>query len=86
LREVHGVPRDWRKLHNEELCDIFSSANVCCVIRLRRIRWVGHVARTGDRRGAYMDLVGIPDANSLLGGPRLRWHYNIKMHLQEVVG
>jgi hypothetical protein len=65
---------------------MFSSANICWVIRLRRIRWVGHVARMGDRRGAYRDFVGRPDAKRPPRRPRLRWKENIKFYLQEVVG
>ena len=54
---MHRVPRDWGKLHNEELYYVFSSRNVRWVSRLRRVRWVGYVARMGDRSGAYRDLV-----------------------------
>ena len=52
---VHGEPRDWRKLHNEELYYMFSSRNVRWVSRSRSMRWAGHVARVGDRRGAYRE-------------------------------
>ena len=65
---------------------MFSSTNVRWVSRLRRMRWVGHVARVGDRRGAYRDLVGRPDAKRLCRIPRLRWEDNIKMYHPEVVG
>jgi hypothetical protein len=83
---VHGVPRDWRKLHNEELYGMFPSANIYWVVRLRRIGWAGHVARMWYRRVAYRDLVVRPDAKRPCRRPRLRWEYNIKIYRQEVVG
>jgi hypothetical protein len=52
------VTREWRKLHNEELNDLYSSHNILQVIKFRRIEWVGRVARMGQRRGAYKDLAG----------------------------
>ena len=67
---MHGVPRDWRKLHNEELYDIFFSKNIIRVIRLRRMRWAGHVASMEDRRDAYRHLVGRPAAKRPC---RMRW-------------
>ena len=60
------VTGDWRKLHNEELNDLCSSPNRVRVIKLRRIRWAGHVARAGDRRGAYRVLVGKPEGKNHL--------------------
>jgi hypothetical protein len=91
LRKIFGSKRDelrgeWRKLHNEELNCLYSSLNIFRVIKSRRIRWAGHVARTGERRGVYRDLVGKPRGKRPLGRPRLRWEYNtsIKMDLQEV--
>ena len=72
-----------RKLHNEELNDLYSSPNIIWVIKLRR-RWAGHVARMGKRRGVYGVWVGKPDGERPLGRPRRRWEDNIKMDLQGV--
>jgi hypothetical protein len=72
------------KLHNEELNDLHSSSNVIQVIKLRRMRWVGHVACMGDRRGAYKVLVRKPEGKRLLGRHRYKWGDNIKMDTQEV--
>jgi hypothetical protein len=63
LRGIFGsktdeVTREWRRLHNEELYDLYSSSNIIRVIKSRRMRWVGHVARMGDGRGAYRILMG----------------------------
>jgi hypothetical protein len=89
LRGIFGPKRDgvtgeWRRLHSEELNDLYSSPNVIRVIKSRRIRWAGHVARMGEGRGAYWVLVGRPEGRRLLGRPRRRWEDNIKMDLQEV--
>ena len=78
LRRIFGprrdeVTREWRKLHYEELNDLYSSPNVVPVIKSRRIRWVGHVARMGERRGLYRVLVGKPEGKRPLGGIILRW-------------
>jgi hypothetical protein len=75
---------DWRKLHNEELHDLYSSLNIVQVIISRRMRWVGHVARMVERRGLYRVLVEKSKEKRPLGRPRHRWEYNIKMDLQEV--
>ena len=89
LRRVFGPKRDegtreWRKLHNEELNDMYSLPNIVQVIKSTRIRWEGHVARIGERIGVYRVLVGKPEGNRPLGRPRRRWEDNIKMDLQEV--
>ena len=89
LRRVFGpkkdeVTREWRKLRNEELKDLFSSSNIFRVIKSRRMRWAGHVARIGDKRGVYRVLVGKPEGKRPLGRPRRKWEDNIKMNLQEV--
>ena len=55
------VTRQWRKLHNEELNHLYCSLNIICVIKSRRMRWVGHVAHMGDRRGLYGVLFGKPE-------------------------
>jgi len=75
------VTKEWRKPHNEELHDLYSSPNIVRLIKSRRVRWVWHVARMG--RGVYRVLVGIPEEKRQLGRPRRRWEGNIKMDLQE---
>jgi hypothetical protein len=89
LRRVFGPERDeatgeWRRLHNEELNDLYSSPNIMQVIKSRRVRWAGYVTRMGVKRGAYRILVGRPGERRPLGRPRRRWEDNIKMGLQEV--
>ena len=79
--EVTGV---LRKLHNEELNNLYSSSSTVQMIKSRRMRWAGHVARTGERRGVYRVLVGKPDGKRTLMRPRRRREDNIKMDLQEV--
>jgi hypothetical protein len=84
LRRIFGPKRDevtgeWRKLHNEELNDLYSSPNIIRVIKSRRMRWAGHAAHMGERRGAYRVSVGKPDGKIPLGRPRPRWEDNIKM-------
>ena len=79
-----GVTGEWRKLHNEELNDLYSSPNIVWVIKTRRMRWVGHVARTVEGRGVYKVLVGKPEGKRPLGRPRRRLEDNIKMDLEEV--
>ena len=78
------VTGEWRRLHKEELNDLYSSPNIVRVIIQRRMRWAGHVARMGEERGAYRVLVGKPEGKRPLGRPRLRWVDNIRMDLQEV--
>jgi len=89
LRRIFGPRRDevmgeWRRLHNEELSDLYSSPNIVWVIKWRRIRWAGHVARMGEETGAYRVLVGKPEGKKPLGRPRRRWVDNIRNDLQEV--
>jgi hypothetical protein len=79
-----GVTGEWRRLHNKELYDLYSSPNMIRVIKSRRMRWAGHVACMGEGRGAYRNLVGRPEVRRPLGRPRRRWENNIKMDLQEV--
>jgi hypothetical protein len=87
LRRIFGPKREedgsWRKWHNDELHDLYSSPNIVRVIKSRRMRWAGHVARMGERRGAYRVLVGRLEGKRPLGGPRRRWEDNIKMDLRE---
>ena len=90
LRRVIGPKRDevtgdWRKLHNEELRDLYSLPNIAWVVKSRRMRWAGHVARMGEWRGVYGVLVGKPEGKRPLGRPRRRWE-DIKMNLREVGG
>ena len=89
LRRIFGPKRDevmgeWRRLHNEELNDLYSSPNIVRVIKLRRLRCAGHVARMGEERGVYRVFVGKPGGRRPLGRPRRRWVDNIRMNLQEV--
>jgi len=89
LRRISGPKRDevteeWRKLHNEELNNLYSSPNIVRVIKSRRIRWAGHVECMGEGRGVYRVLVGKPDGRRPLGRPRRRWENNIRMDLREM--
>jgi hypothetical protein len=86
LRIIFG-PRtyeDWRKLHTEEVNDMCCSPNIVRVMKSRIMRWAGHVAPMGERRGLYRPLVGEPEGKRSLWRPRRRWEDNIKMDLQEV--
>jgi hypothetical protein len=70
LRRIFGPKRDeatgeWRRLHNKELYALCSSPNIIRVIKSRRLRWAGHVACMGERRGAYRALVGKPEGDHL---------------------
>jgi len=85
LRRIFERQREWRKLHNEGLNDPYSSPNIVRVIKSRRMRWAGHVARMGDRRGVYRVLVAKTECKRPLGRPKRRWENNIKMDLQEVI-
>jgi len=89
LGRILGSKRDevkgeWRKLHNEELNGLYSLPNIVRVIKSRRLRWAGHVARMGEGRGVYRVLVGKPEGKRPLGRPRRRWEDNVRMDLQEV--
>ena len=91
LEKVFGPKRgevtgEWRKLHNEELNDLYSLPNIVRVVNSRRMRWAGHVALIGEDRGVHRVLVGKPEGKRLLGRPRHRWEDNIKIDLQEVGG
>jgi len=88
-RKIFGPRRDevtgeWRRLHNEGLNDLYSPPNIVRVIKSRRMRWAGHVARMGEERGVYRVLVGKPEGRRSLGRPRRRRVDNIRMDLQEV--
>jgi hypothetical protein len=89
LRRTFGPKRDevtceWRKLHNEELRDLYSSPSIIRINKSRRMRWAGHVARIGEKRNAYRLLLGKTEGKRPLGRPRRRWVENIKMDLVEV--
>ena len=91
LKRVFGSKRDevtgeWRKLHNEELSDLYSLPNIVRVVKSRRMRWAGHVARMGEGRGVHRVLMGKPEGRRPLGRPRRRWEDNIKTDLQELGG
>ena len=75
---------EWRKLHNEELNDLYPSPNIVRLIKSRRMRWAGHVASMRERRGVYRVLVRKPERKRPLGRPRRRWEDSMKMDLQEV--
>jgi hypothetical protein len=84
LRRIFGPQRDeetgdWRRLHNEELKDLYSSPNIIRAIKSRRMRLTGHVASMGKKRGAYRILVVRPEGRRSLGRPRRRWKDNIKI-------
>jgi len=80
------VTGEWTKLHNEELNDLYSLHNNMRVVKSRRMRWAGHVARMGEDRGVHRVLVGKPKGKIPLGRPRRRWEDNNKMDLQKVGG
>jgi hypothetical protein len=88
LRRIFGPKREedgsWRKLHNYELHGLYSSPNIVRMIKSRRMRWAGHVARMGEGRGIYRLLFGRPEGKRPLGRPRRRWEDNIKMDLREI--
>jgi hypothetical protein len=89
LRRILGPKRDevmgeWRKLHNEELHDLYSLPSIIRIIKSWRMRWAGHVARMVEKRNVYRLLVGKPEGKRPLGRPRHRWMDNIRMDLGEV--
>ena len=93
LRRVFGPKRDkvtgdWRKLHKEELNDLYSLPNIVWVVKSRRMRWAGHVAHINYNynydRSVHKVLMGKPEGKRPLGRPRCRWEDNIKMDLKEV--
>ena len=75
---------EWRKLHNEELNDLYSLPNIVRVVKSRKIGWAGHVARMGGEKRLYRVMVGKPEGKRPVGRPRHRWEDNIKMELQAV--
>jgi hypothetical protein len=87
MRKIFGPKREedgsWRKLHNDELHGLYSSSNIVRMIKSRRMRWAGHVARRGEGRGVYKVFVGRPEGKRPLGRPWRRWEYKIKIDLRE---
>ncbi|KDR10035.1 hypothetical protein L798_15697 [Zootermopsis nevadensis] len=88
LRRIFGPRREddgaWRKLHNDELKNLYSSPSIVRVIKSRRMRWAGHVARMDGTRGVHPILVGKPEGKRLLGRPRRRWEDNLRRDLWEM--
>jgi hypothetical protein len=89
LRKIFGPKRDeviggWRKLHNEELHNLYCSQSIIRIIKSRRMRWTGHVARMREKRNSYRILVGKPEGKRPLGRPKRRWEDNIKINLREI--
>jgi hypothetical protein len=78
------VTGEWRKVHNKELHDLYSSPSIIRIIKSRRMRWASHVAQMGEKRNAYRLLVGKPEGKRPLGRPRRRWVDNIRMDVGEV--
>jgi hypothetical protein len=89
LRRIFGPQRDevtgeWRKLHNEELHNLYSSPDIIMQVKSRQVRWAGHVARMGEERKVYKVLVGKPEGKRPLGRPSRRWEDVIRMDLREL--
>jgi len=89
LRKIFGAVRDeetgeWRRRHNEELHNLYASPDIVRVMKSRRLRWAGHVARMGNERTAARVWEGKPNATRLLGRPRRRWEDNVKADLMEI--
>jgi hypothetical protein len=89
LRKIYGPKRDeitgeWRRLHNEELHELYDSPDIIRIMKSRRLRWAGHVARMGEKRRLYSIVVGKPEGKRPLGRPRRRWEDNIRRDLREV--
>jgi hypothetical protein len=78
------VTREWRKLHNEEINNLYFPPNIIQVIKSRRMALPSHVARMGERRGVYRVLVGKPEGKRPLVRPIRRWKVDIKIDLQEI--
>ena len=86
LNKAFGLKREevtgeWRRQHTEELYDLYPSPNIIRLIKSRKMRWAGHVARTGERRSVYRVFLGKPEGKRPLGRPKRRWEDDIKMDL-----
>jgi hypothetical protein len=89
LRVIFGPKRDevtgeWRKLHNEELHNLYPSPDMIRQVKSRRMRWAGHVARMGEERNVYRVLIGKTEGGRPLGRPMRRWKDGIRMDLREI--
>jgi hypothetical protein len=84
VRREMKLTGDWRKLHNDELHNLYSSPNIIRMIKSRRMRGAGYVARMGEKRNPYRILVGKPEGKRPLGRPRRRWVDNIKIDLRDI--
>jgi hypothetical protein len=89
LRRIFGPKRDevvggWKKLHKEELHNLYSSPNIIRIVKSRRMRWAGHIARMGKKRNAYRIWVGKPEGMRSVGRHRRRWEDNIRVDLREI--
>jgi hypothetical protein len=89
LRRIFGPKKDevtgeWRKLHNEELHNLYSSPDIIRQVKSRQMRWAGHIARMGEERNVYRVLMGKPEGKRPLGRPRRRWEDGIRMDLREI--
>jgi hypothetical protein len=89
LREMFGpkmdeVTGEWRKLHSEELHNLYSSPDIIRQVKSRRVRWAGHLARMGEERKVYKVLVGKPEGRRPLGRPRRKWEDGVRMDLSEI--
>jgi hypothetical protein len=88
LRRIFGPKRgedgSWRELQNDALQSLYSSLDIVSVIKSRRMRWAGHVARMKEGRSVYTVLVGKPEVKRPLDRPRRRWQDNIKLYLREI--
>jgi hypothetical protein len=78
------VAGGWRRLHSEELHNLYASSNIVMLIKSRRMRWLGHVAHMKHMRNAYRILIGKTERKRPLGRPRRRWEDNIRMDLREI--
>ena len=88
MLKLFGPKRDengeWRRLHSEEHQSLYHSPNIVRVIKTRRLRWEGHVARMEEGRSAFKILTGKPTGKRPLGWPRRKWEDNIRMVLEEI--
>jgi hypothetical protein len=90
LRKIFGLKRvevagGWRRLHNEELNNLYMSQNIIRVIKSVRMRWMGHVTCVEEMRNAFSILVRKPEGKRQVGRPRHRWEDNIRMDLREMM-